>query len=46
MKKVAYEETRIEKDKMEQLLPLSGSAQNRANVQYENFCANGKLVLY
>ena len=42
MKQVAYEETKIEKDKMEDLRSLSGWAQKRADVQYENFCANGK----
>ena len=42
MKQVAYEETQIENNKMEQLMPLSGPA----DVQYENFCANGILVLY
>ena len=44
LKQVAYEEIRIEKDKMEDLVPLSGLAQTRANVQYENFCANGKQI--
>ena len=42
MKQVAYEETKIEKDKMEDLMSLSGSAQKITDVQYENFCANGK----
>ena len=42
MKQVAYEETLIEKDRMqEDSMLLRGSAQDRADVQYENFCANG-----
>ena len=42
MKQVAYEETTIEKNKMEDFMSLSLSAQKRTDVQYENFCANGK----
>ena len=42
MKQVAYEETLIEKDRMHDSMTLSGSAQDRADVQYENFRANGK----
>ena len=41
MKQVAYEETLIEKDRMQDSMSLRGSAQDRADVQYENFCANG-----